>query len=180
MVYSFTQGVEKFVNTSASEHFQNIISSFSNVNFWEDLAGAVGTMAFGGAFTKSGSVPVGEAASAGTGEKVFWSGAADEAIPIGVRNGHLAGQVHPASGVPFDNAGFPDFSNYLYKGGANDVIIEPTGNRATYFISANKSSGYSSTPKGYTWHHHQTAGRMQLVETNVHSQTGHTGGFSLW
>lgn len=76
--------------------------------------------------------------------------------------------------------GFPDFSKNLYKNGANDVMIKPTGNRSLDFGEANKVAGYSSTPKGYTWHHHQTTGRMQLVETKVHSQTGHTGGFSLW
>ena len=59
-------------------------------------------------------------------------------------------------------------------------MIKPTGSRGADFAAANKVAGYSSTPKGYTWHHHQTMGRMQLVETGVHSQTGHTGGFSLW
>lgn len=48
------------------------------------------------------------------------------------------------------------------------------------FAAANAKAGYKSTPKGYTWHHHQDFGRMQLVESKVHSQTGHTGGFSLW
>lgn len=98
----------------------------------------------------------------------------------GVRNASLAGGTHPKTGVPFDNAGFPDFSKNLYKGGASDVMIKPTGNRNTDFTAANKAAGYDATPKGQTWHHHQTTGRMQLVDTRVHSQTGHTGGFSLW
>ena len=98
----------------------------------------------------------------------------------GVRNSHLAGKVHPKTGVPFDKAGFSNFSKNLYKGGVNDVMIKPTGNRVADFAAANKAAGSSSTPKGYTWHHHQTTGRMQLVETGVHSKTGHTGGFSLW
>ncbi len=98
----------------------------------------------------------------------------------GVRNGHLAGKVHPKTGIPFDNAGFPDFSGSLYKGGVNDIMIKPTGNRVADFAAANMAAGYGSTPKGFTWHHHRTPGRMQLVETGVHSQTGHTGGFSLW
>ncbi len=103
-----------------------------------------------------------------------------EVAPKGLRNSHLAGKVHPKTGVPFDKAGFPNFSNNLYKGGVNDVMIKSTGKRVADFAAANKAAGYSSTPKGYTWHHHQTTGRMQLVETGVHSQTGHTGGFSLW
>lgn len=34
--------------------------------------------------------------------------------------------------------------------------------------------------KGYTWHHTEEPGKMQLVETNVHARTGHTGGNSIW
>ena len=36
------------------------------------------------------------------------------------------------------------------------------------------------TPDGYTWHHHQEPGRMQLVDSETHAQTGHTGGYALW
>lgn len=100
-------------------------------------------------------------------------------IALKIRNGNLAGKIHPKTGVKFDSKGFPDFSNNLYKGGANDVMIKPTGNRLKDFDTANKVAGYKSKPKGYIWHHHQTTGRMQLVEESVHSQTGHTGGFSL-
>lgn len=28
----------------------------------------------------------------------------------------------------------------------------------------------------FTWHHHQDTGRMQLIPTDIHSQTGHIGG----
>jgi DNase/tRNase domain of colicin-like bacteriocin len=99
---------------------------------------------------------------------------------MGYRNGHLAGNYHPLTRVPFDLDGFPDFSNHLYKGGANDVMIQPTGKRPSDFTAANKVAGYKSTPAGYTWHHHQQTGRMQLVEYKTHRMTGHTGGFALW
>ena len=40
------------------------------------------------------------------------------------------------------------------------------------------------TPAGYTWHHHQEPGRMQLVKTEDHDKTiggaPHTGGNSIW
>ncbi|MEM6738244.1 MAG: HNH endonuclease, partial [Bacteroidota bacterium] len=98
----------------------------------------------------------------------------------GLRNGHLAGKLHPKTGVPFTKSGFPNFKNHLFKGGKNDVFIKPTGTRAGDFAAANRAAGYTSTPKGFTWHHHQTTGRMQLVNSKIHSQTGHTGGFSLW
>ena len=38
----------------------------------------------------------------------------------------------------------------------------------------------SVTPEGYDWHHHEEPGRIQLVDEEVHSQTGHTGGRSIW
>lgn len=36
------------------------------------------------------------------------------------------------------------------------------------------------TPDGYTWHHNEECGKMQLVKSDVHAQTGHTGGRSIW
>ena len=36
------------------------------------------------------------------------------------------------------------------------------------------------SPSGYTWHHHQKEGLMQLVKTSDHVQAGHTGGNHLW
>lgn len=38
--------------------------------------------------------------------------------------------------------------------------------------------GYN--PAGYTWHHNESRGMMQLVETSKHAVTGHTGGDSIW
>ncbi len=35
-------------------------------------------------------------------------------------------------------------------------------------------------PEGYTWHHHEEPGRMQLVDSEIHARTPHTGGRSLW
>lgn len=36
------------------------------------------------------------------------------------------------------------------------------------------------TPDGYTWHHNEECGKMQLVKSDAHAQTGHTGGRSIW
>lgn len=36
------------------------------------------------------------------------------------------------------------------------------------------------TPDGYTWHHNEEKGKMQLVDSQTHAQTGHTGGRSVW
>lgn len=36
------------------------------------------------------------------------------------------------------------------------------------------------TPDGYTWHHNEEKGKLQLVESEIHAKTGHTGGRSVW
>lgn len=36
------------------------------------------------------------------------------------------------------------------------------------------------TPDGYTWHHNEETGKMQLVDSDVHAKTGHTGGRTIW
>ena len=36
------------------------------------------------------------------------------------------------------------------------------------------------TPDGYTWHHNEEKGKMQLVDSETHARTGHTGGRSIW
>lgn len=36
------------------------------------------------------------------------------------------------------------------------------------------------TPDGYTWHHNEKTGKMQLVDSDTHAKTGHTGGKTIW
>ena len=36
------------------------------------------------------------------------------------------------------------------------------------------------TPDGYTWHHNEEKGKMQLVDADTHAQTGPTGGKTIW
>lgn len=36
------------------------------------------------------------------------------------------------------------------------------------------------TPRGYTWHHSEELGKLQLVDTKIHDQTRHTGGKKIW
>lgn len=91
----------------------------------------------------------------------------------GLRNGGLAGSVHPKTGIPFDKSGHPDFSSVAKA----EVQITQTGSRAGDFRAANQAAGFRSTPEGYTWHHHQDRRTMQLVPRDIHAQTGHTGGF---
>lgn len=116
-----------------------------------------------------------------------------------VRNGHLAGKRHPISNVQFSSQGFPMFAEKY-------AMTLPTrllkSSSSTQFAHANKalkegiqkSSTLRSkftpnqitdikngkTPRGLTWHHHQTRGRMELVSSTQHRLTGHTGGKSIW
>jgi len=36
------------------------------------------------------------------------------------------------------------------------------------------------TPDGYTWHHNEEPGKMQLVKTDEHQGARHTGGRNMW
>lgn len=36
------------------------------------------------------------------------------------------------------------------------------------------------TPDGYTWHHNEEKGKMQLIDSDIHAKTGHTGGKTIW
>jgi hypothetical protein len=36
------------------------------------------------------------------------------------------------------------------------------------------------TPDGYTWHHNEESGKMQLVKTEDHQANAHTGGRVIW
>ena len=40
--------------------------------------------------------------------------------------------------------------------------------------------GFSLYPTGYTWHHNEQAGLMQLVDSVTHDLARHTGGKSIW
>ncbi|QVW71799.1 HNH endonuclease [Myxococcus xanthus DZ2] len=97
-------------------------------------------------------------------------------VDVPIRNAHLAGKEHPVTGVPFDMEGYPDFrAAGVVKA---EVKIAYTGSRAGDFAAANRAAGLQATPKGMTWHHHQDRTTMQLVPTDVHARTGHTGGFA--
>ncbi|MBQ0139033.1 MAG: HNH endonuclease [Kurthia sp.] len=36
------------------------------------------------------------------------------------------------------------------------------------------------TPEGFTWHHSENPGELQLVDSEIHGQTAHDGGRMLW
>ena len=90
------------------------------------------------------------------------------------RNEHLAGERHPDTGIPFDGDGYPVFSGVATK----EVKIELSGNRRIDAKRANQVAGLDATPEGFVWHHHQDGTTMQLVPRDIHTRTGHDGGFA--
>ncbi|MBF0786247.1 hypothetical protein E4T80_12310 [Muribacter muris] len=119
--------------------------------------------------------------------------------PSNAKNVKLAGKKHSVSGVPFDTKGFPIFddiaqydtrlnisifSNLSYKDqmkmatkDLENSIRNGSVNKANFTDNQLDAifRGDSKIP-GYTWHHHQDTGRMQLVPTDKHIKTGHIGG----
>lgn len=84
--------------------------------------------------------------------------------------------------VKYNALGFPDFSPFLYHGsdGLAEVRIDLTNDRTKDTATANAKAGFSSTPPGYTWHHNEDTGLMQLVDKDVHDEFSHLGGFSIF
>ena len=123
-------------------------------------------------------------------------------------NQHLEGQVHPETGVPFEsklvetNEGvFPNFSEHckseidipenLHKASdyhqsqyCNEQLRQQLENdrlNPDQFTDRQlEQIRNGDKPEGYTWHHHEAPGRMQLVDSEIHAKTPHTGGRSLW
>lgn len=111
----------------------------------------------------------------------------------------MAGKTHPKTKVRFDEKGFPKFKVYYTAKLRKKYFCET---REYHFYFANrelkKDIGSSvrikakfsrkqikeihqgKTPSGYTWHHHQNAGVLQLVDEEIHAKTSHIGGYSIW
>jgi len=92
-----------------------------------------------------------------------------------IRNSSLAGDLHPVTGIPFKKTGFPDFSGVAIR----EVKVKQTGDVRTDEALANRAAGFVKTPEFHTWHHVEDKTTMQLVPTDIHLKTGHTGGASL-
>ncbi len=118
--------------------------------------------------------------------------------PSNGKNVKLANQSHPKTGVPFDSKGFPNFEKDVkYDTRINTKEFRSKGSTGQMRLATKdlaeaiqkgqvrKSSfnteqlraiekGKAKIP-GYTWHHHQDTGRMQLIGEDLHHDTGHIG-----
>ncbi len=129
---------------------------------------------------------------------------------IPCRNGDLAGGEHPVTGVPFvrktvevdgesvevvvplfdsvfdtflpdDLLKASDLEQFKY---CNEQLKKAVHNdpelRKQFSEEQLEQIENGDTPDGYTWHHDAETGKMQLVDTETHQRTGHTGGRSIW
>lgn len=99
---------------------------------------------------------------------------------------HLTG-VFPAFDSVSDvqlNEGMYLESDYVQFSYANAELahqIDAQTGLENQFTDAQIEQIYlNQTPDGYTWHHSETPGSLQLVEEEAHAHTGHTGGRELW
>lgn len=116
-------------------------------------------------------------------------------------NRHLKNKCHPVTGVPFNDMGYPVFS-YVYEAQLPDDIARVNDRELHYIAATQILSGaieqgliprhFFNEPQltaiiygaskipGYTWHHSENFGKMQLVDAYVHDRTGHAGGMFAW
>ncbi len=118
--------------------------------------------------------------------------------PKTIRNRHLANNVHPKTKVPFDKNGYSVFED-LGKAKLPDNLIGPNVRDSRQFREATRqlwedikdspTDQAAFTPRqleqirrgepyidGLAWHHHQDGVTLQLIDRDIHSRTGHTGG----
>ncbi|WP_169713674.1 HNH endonuclease [Paludifilum halophilum] len=119
-----------------------------------------------------------------------------------VIKGKYAGETHPKTGVPYDDNGFPIFdewskfeyqldqSKYLasdteqFKEATRtlDDLLKRKPELEENFTDKQLKDIKAGKKKirGLTWHHHQEPGKLQLVPTEIHQPTSHTGGRAIW
>lgn len=129
---------------------------------------------------------------------------------LGSRNQALDGKRHPETGIPFERKTleidgvkiegvFPvfesvvqyQFPEIMRKADEHDQFMylddelrrgiqSDPALRAKFTPEEIKMIERGKRPDGYTWHHSEECGRMELVLTEIHAKTGHTGGDSIW
>lgn len=116
-----------------------------------------------------------------------------------LRNGGISGTRHPVTGILFNTEGFPIFNPVYEARLPKDLLLAKDSEQFRYATqqlakqieaAPNLAKRFSPSqieqikegrkPTGYTWHHHEEPGRMQLVETTTHQGTYHRGGKSIW
>ncbi|PFX11140.1 hypothetical protein AWC38_SpisGene25349 [Stylophora pistillata] len=136
-------------------------------------------------------------------EKQFGTPSYSSVPDLSKPNVKLAGQRHSTTGIVFDQRGYPIYDHVTIHDTRlprSVWSIENPGfhmSEATKDLKAQIQSGNVNRNKftekqlkdifagkikidGYTWHHHQDLGRMQLIEEKIHQKTAHVGGMDAW
>lgn len=64
---------------------------------------------------------------------------------------------------------------HLNEAISKDPILKSKFNDAQLEQIAN-----GENPDGFTWHHNEGVGKMQLVDFGAHGKSSHTGGRAMW
>ncbi|MED1741913.1 T7SS effector LXG polymorphic toxin [Bacillus swezeyi] len=118
---------------------------------------------------------------------------------INLKMGHLKNKKHPVTGVQYDKDGFPIFKHVgevkidkkFYNASdpvqfrqatllLKEKIMKNPELKKNFSDRQLQQISKGKRPEGYTWHHHQKEGVMQLVDSDIHGKTGHTGGRNIW
>ncbi|WP_159916842.1 HNH endonuclease [Pantoea sp. 18069] len=114
--------------------------------------------------------------------------------PTTAANQHLAGKKHPVTEVVLDGRGFPifddvavfdtkissnEFNSLSYDDQMKFASVDlwnsiKKGEAPEHKFTKNQIEQIKREAKkidGYTWHHHQDYGRMQLVPALIHNKT---------
>lgn len=79
--------------------------------------------------------------------------------------------------IEYNKHGYPVFGEHVVE----ERNIEWLRGSDYYdFKAANERAGFPSKPKGYSWHHNEKMGKMQLINTKIHEAFSHTGGRKVW
>ncbi|WP_392563594.1 HNH endonuclease [Orbus wheelerorum] len=90
--------------------------------------------------------------------------------------------IYETKNINGSNVYMPNFKNYLHpnKNIAQVDIGKFSGNRNKDIQVFLEKTGLDEIPSGYTLHHSQPNGIVQLVETAIHREFTHIGGHSLY
>ncbi|RSD27062.1 HNH endonuclease [Mesobacillus subterraneus] len=85
----------------------------------------------------------------------------------------IAGELYTES----DGVHFKVANDTLYQAIMENPQLTNEMNLSQFDLQ-NLAAG--QTPEGYTWHHNEEPGLLQLVDQETHEQTAHTGGRAIW
>ncbi|MCD8509316.1 MAG: HNH endonuclease [Bacillus sp. (in: Bacteria)] len=74
-----------------------------------------------------------------------------------------------------------DYVHFTYANMELAEIVSQNPEMASQFSLDQLEQIYAGeTPDGYSWHHHEQLGKVELVDEEIHAKTGHSGGRSIW